>query len=137
MESLRLGLPILFALSVLVAIVGQRRLPARSAAWTWAVSLPIAVLPVVLLWAGVAILGDSVPLGLVFVALGLVFIAIWVVMTRRSVAKVQAARTDGQVATALDEPMVEMSLVWAGLMLLIGLVAVVAILAYAVVSRGG
>ena len=63
------------------------------------------------------------------------FLAIWVVLTRRSIAKVQAARTDGEVAAALDQPIVEMSLVWAGLILLTGLVAVVAILVYAVASR--
>ena len=136
MESLRLGLPILFGLSVIVAIVGGRRLPARSPAWTWSVSLPIAVLPVTCLLAGVALLGDSVPLGLAFVAIGLVFLAIWLVLTRRSIAKVQAARTDGQVAAALDEPVVEMSLVWAGLVLTGGLVAVVLLIAYAVISRG-
>ena len=132
---MRLGLPFLFGLSVLVAIVGGRRLPARSAAWTWAVSLPIAVLPLVCLWAGVALLGDSVPLAVGFIAVGLVFLAIWVVLTRRSIAKVQAARTDGEVAAALDQPIVEMSLVWAGLILLTGLVAVVAILVWAVASR--
>ena len=87
---MRLGLPFLFGLSVLVAIVGGRRLPARSAAWTWAVSLPIAVLPLVCLWAGVALLGDSVPLAVGFIAVGLVVLAIWVVLTRRSIAKVQA-----------------------------------------------
>ena len=88
-------------------------------------SLPIAVLPVTCLLAGVALLGDTVPLAVAFVAIGLVFLAIWVVLTRRSIAKVQAARTDGQVAAALDEPIVEMSLVWAGLLLIVGLVALV------------
>jgi hypothetical protein len=134
-ESLRIGLPIFFAFSVVVAIVGGRRLPARSAAWTWAVSLPIAVLPVICLMAGVALLSDSVPLGLALVGLGLLFLAIWVVMTRRSIAKVQAARTDGEVAAALDAPVVEMSLAWAGLLLLAGLMAVIVILAYGVSSR--
>jgi hypothetical protein len=57
-------------------------------------------------------------------------------MTRRSIAKVQAAGTDGRVAAALDEPVVEMSLVWAGLVLIGGLVAVVLLIAYAVISRG-
>ena len=137
MESLKFGLPIFWALCVLIAMVARLRLPERSPAWTWAVSLPIAMLPITLAWGGVALLSTGVALGLVLVGLGLVFLAIWVVMTRRSIVKVQAARTDGQVAAALDEPLVEMSLVWAGAMLLIGLVAVVAILAWALVARGG
>jgi hypothetical protein len=121
-ESLRLGLPIIVGLTVIVAFVGGRRLPARSAAWTWAVSLPIALVPVISLWAGVALLGTGMPFGVAFVGVGVVFLAIWAGMTRRSIARVQAARSEREVAAALDEPVTELMLAWVGFMLITGLV---------------
>ena len=136
MESLRLGLPIFIALSIIVAVVGGRRLPACSPAWTWAVSLPIALPAVICVWAGIALAGSVEVLGLVFVGLGLVFLAIWVVMTRRSIARVQAAQTEREVAAALDAPVTEVMLAWTGVMLIAALLGGVVLVAYALISNG-
>jgi hypothetical protein len=136
-EGLRLGLPLVLGLSVVVAVVGQRRLPARSPAWVWAVSLPVAALPLVMLWAGVALLAESPLLGILVVGAGVAFLSIWVGMTRRSIERVQAARTDRDVSAALDAPVTEIMLAWTGLTLIIGIVGGALLLASAVITRAG
>jgi hypothetical protein len=133
MDSLRLGLPILFGLSVTVALVARRWLPLRSAAATWLAGLPVAAIPVAAIWAGASLLSTSTLLGGTFIAGGLAFLTLWAVYTHRSVAKVRAARTDGEVEAALDEPFAEMSVVWAGLLLLGGFIAIGLILVGALV----
>ena len=136
MESLRLGLPILFAMSVLVAIVGQTA-PAGALGRMDVGGQPADRGPaVVLLWAGVAILGDSEALGLVFVGAR--------ARLPRDLGRDDAAldregsggTTEREVAAALDAPVTEVMLAWTGVMLITALLGGVVLVAYALISRG-
>jgi hypothetical protein len=133
MDSVRLGLPIMFGMSVAVALLARRWLPARSPAATWLAGLPIAVIPVATIWAGASLLSTSALLGGTFIVGGIVFLTLWAVYTHRSVAKVRAARNDAEIEAALEEPLVDMSIVWAGLLLLGGFLAIGLILVGALV----
>jgi hypothetical protein len=105
-----------------------RRVAARRGRFVWLYFLPTLFGSLVILWASIQLFSNAPLLSVVMTIVGLVYFAALVRLLTLVSSSITAAKSQDELVTAVTEPMVDYSVTIMGLVLIVGLLALVAVI---------
>ena len=124
-----------FLASIVVSEVGRRRLRTGDRRAIWLAYLPRLILLTVPFVAMIPVIRQAPVIGIVSLAPFALLFVVWVRAIQRTSRSVRQGMTDDELSAAATETMVEPTLVWVGLLLVGGVVALIAILIVGLAPR--
>ncbi len=129
--------PVLVAIAVVVLLVGvrhcaARRVMARQGQFVWLMFVPTLIGAIVLPWVGLQMLATEPLLGAGLVIGGGIYLAIVLRFLTRLSRTVTSTGPQDDIGAAVTEPFVDYLGTLAGVLLIVGLVAVVVLIAWGV-----
>ena len=131
MEPVAVGIAVVVLL-VLLRLVAARRVAARQGKFVWLMFLPSLIGGGVILWVGIGMLASAPFVGVATLVVGGLCFFFLLRFLGRTSRSVSAAGPTDDIGAAMDEPLVDYATSVMGLLLIVGLVAVVALIAWGV-----
>ena len=119
-------------LAIVIRLIASRRVAAREGRFVWLMYLPELVIGGAILWFGIEMLSSAPLVGVATLVVGGLSLAFLLRFISRLSRSVSAAGPGDDIGTAMDEPLVDYASSVIGLLLIVGLVAVVALIAWGV-----
>lgn len=130
-SPLALGIAVV-ALLVVVRHFAARRVLARQGQFVWLLFAPNLIGAVVILWAGIQTSASVPILGVLMVTLGVVYLALVMRFLTRTSRSINASGPQDDITTVLIGPFAEHVTSMMGLLLVVGVVAVVGLIVWGV-----